>query len=111
MNAADLQAALDALPRVRLGTLPTPLQDAPTLAYELGVARLLIKRDDLTGLAFGGNKTRNLEFRMAEAVEAGADVLVFGVEIALRLEIGPGLYIPHPGGIVLGANSIGRDAT
>jgi D-cysteine desulfhydrase/L-cysteate sulfo-lyase len=41
---------------------------------------LFIKRDDLTGLALGGNKTRNLEFRMAEAQNSGADVLVFGVD-------------------------------
>jgi D-cysteine desulfhydrase/L-cysteate sulfo-lyase len=66
--------------RVPLALLPTPLQDAPRLAAELGLGRLLIKRDDLTGLAFGGNKARNLEFRMAEAVELGADVFIAGLE-------------------------------
>src|SRR5258708_38885868 len=66
--------------RVRLATLPTPLHDAPRLARELGIGRLLIKRDDLTGLAFGGNKARNLEFRMAEAVQQGADVFIAGLE-------------------------------
>jgi D-cysteine desulfhydrase/L-cysteate sulfo-lyase len=60
--------------------LPTPLQDAPRLASELGIGRLLIKRDDLTGLAFGGNKARNLEFRMAEAVQQGAEVFIAGLE-------------------------------
>jgi 1-aminocyclopropane-1-carboxylate deaminase/D-cysteine desulfhydrase-like pyridoxal-dependent ACC family enzyme len=66
--------------RVPLALLPTPLQEAPHLARELGLGRLLIKRDDLTGLAFGGNKARNLEFRMAEAVEQGADVFIAGLE-------------------------------
>jgi len=68
------------VPRVPLAILPTPLQEAPRLARELGIGRLLIKRDDLTGLAFGGNKARNLEFRMAEAVEQGADVFIAGLE-------------------------------
>jgi 1-aminocyclopropane-1-carboxylate deaminase/D-cysteine desulfhydrase-like pyridoxal-dependent ACC family enzyme len=68
------------VPRVPLALLPTPLQDAPRLAAELGIGRLLIKRDDLTGLAFGGNKARNLEFRMAEAVDQRADVFIAGLE-------------------------------
>jgi L-cysteate sulfo-lyase len=68
------------VPRVSLALLPTPLQEAPRLASELGIGRLLIKRDDLTGLAFGGNKARNLEFRMAEAVEQGAQVFIAGLE-------------------------------
>jgi 1-aminocyclopropane-1-carboxylate deaminase/D-cysteine desulfhydrase-like pyridoxal-dependent ACC family enzyme len=68
------------VPRVSLALLPTPLQEAPRLARELGIGRLLIKRDDLTGLAFGGNKARNLEFRMAEAVDQRADVFIAGLE-------------------------------
>jgi 1-aminocyclopropane-1-carboxylate deaminase/D-cysteine desulfhydrase-like pyridoxal-dependent ACC family enzyme len=68
------------IPRVPLALLPTPLHEAPRLARELGIGRLLIKRDDLTGLAFGGNKTRNLEFRMAEAVQQGAEVFIAGLE-------------------------------
>ena len=68
------------VPRVSLALLPTPLHDAPRLASELGIGRLLIKRDDLTGLAFGGNKARNLEFRMAEAVDQGAQVFIAGLE-------------------------------
>jgi D-cysteine desulfhydrase/L-cysteate sulfo-lyase len=75
-------------PRVRLASLPTPLQGCPNLTKALRqslgradiVPRLFIKRDDLTGLAFGGNKTRNLEFRMAEALNLGADVMVAGLE-------------------------------
>src|SRR5438552_1725444 len=68
------------VPRVSLALLPTPLQEAPRLARELGIGRLLVKRDDLTGLAFGGNKARNLEFRMAEAVEQRAEVFIAGLE-------------------------------
>ncbi|MGI9148816.1 MAG: 1-aminocyclopropane-1-carboxylate deaminase/D-cysteine desulfhydrase [Chloroflexota bacterium] len=68
------------VPRVSLALLPTPMHEAPRLARELGIGRLLIKRDDLTGLAFGGNKARNLEFRMAEAVAQGAEVFIAGLE-------------------------------
>src|SRR5260370_42563367 len=53
------------VPRVPLATLPTPLHDAPRLARELGIGRLLLKRDDLTGLAFGGNNTPNLQVSIA----------------------------------------------
>jgi D-cysteine desulfhydrase/L-cysteate sulfo-lyase len=80
MTPAELRARIARVPRVRLACLPTPLQRCPNLSADLGVD-FWVKRDDLTGLAFGGNKTRNLEFRMAEALAAGADVLVFGVEI------------------------------
>jgi 1-aminocyclopropane-1-carboxylate deaminase/D-cysteine desulfhydrase-like pyridoxal-dependent ACC family enzyme len=80
VTAAELRARIGRVPRVKLAVLPTPLQHCPNLSADLGVD-FWVKRDDLTGLAFGGNKTRNLEFRMAEAVAAGADVLVFGVEI------------------------------
>ena len=79
VTPADLRARIAALPRVRLAYLPTPLQHCPHLSCDLGVD-LWVKRDDLTGLAFGGNKVRNLEWRMAEALAAGADALVFGVE-------------------------------
>lgn len=80
LTPEELRARIAKIPRVRLACLPTPLQRCPRLSADLGVD-LWVKRDDLTGLAFGGNKTRNLEFRMAEAVQAGADALVFGVEI------------------------------
>lgn len=77
----QIRAAIARVPRLRLANLPTPLQYCPSLTRELGGPRIFIKRDDLTGLAFGGNKTRNLEFRMAEAIAAGADTVVFGVEV------------------------------
>lgn len=79
LQPADLRARIAPLPRVRLALLPTPIQHCPNLSRDLGVD-LWVKRDDLTGPAFGGNKVRNLEWRMAEALAAGADVLVFGVE-------------------------------
>jgi D-cysteine desulfhydrase len=67
------------LPRRPLAVLPTPLVEAPELAAALGIAgRLLVKRDDLTGFAVAGNKARQLEFLVADAVEQGADVLVTG---------------------------------
>jgi L-cysteate sulfo-lyase len=58
---------LDLFPRVRLGHLPTPLDDAKRLALAIGLSSLLIKRDDCTGFGGGGNKVRKLEFLLAEA--------------------------------------------
>ena len=55
---------------------PTPIEPMPRLSEMLGGPNLFIKRDDCTGLATGGNKTRKLEFLVGEAVEAGADILV-----------------------------------
>ena len=66
---------LDELPRIHLAELPTALEEAPRLAKAIGLERLLVKRDDLTGLALGGNKARKLEFLMAEAQARGADVI------------------------------------
>ena len=62
-------------PRVRLAHLPTPLEPLPRLSEALGV-ELWIKRDDCTGLAGGGNKTRKLEFLLGQAMVEGADTLV-----------------------------------
>jgi len=66
---------LDSLPRVSLASLPTPVQELPRLSRLLG-RRLWIKRDDLTGLALGGNKTRKLEFLCADALRRNADTLI-----------------------------------
>ena len=66
----------DRVPRVRLAHLPTPLDELPRLTRALGGPRLLVKRDDETGLAAGGNKTRKLEFSVGEALRQGADTLV-----------------------------------
>ena len=78
LTRADLAARLAAHPRVSLAHLPTPLDPCPRLAEAIGVGALHIKRDDLTGLAFGGNKTRHLEFTFAEILKSGADTVVAG---------------------------------
>ncbi len=67
---------IEALPRFRLAQLPTPIERLERLSRELGGPELLIKRDDQTGLALGGNKTRKLEFLVGQALEQGADTLV-----------------------------------
>lgn len=69
-------AALDAMPRIALAHLPTPIQPWSRLSQALGGAELWVKRDGLTGLATGGNKTRKLEFLVADALRAGADTLI-----------------------------------
>ena len=71
-----MEAELDRIPRHQLATLPTPLQEAPRLAAAIGLDRLLLKRDDNTGLAFGGNKARKLEYLIADAVRSRADVVL-----------------------------------
>lgn len=63
-------------PRVRLGHLPTTLEAMPNLSKLLGGPNFYIKRDDCTGLASGGNKTRKLEFLMADALAKGADTVI-----------------------------------
>ncbi len=68
---------ISSLPRFPLAVLPTPLDELPRLSHELGV-RVVMKRDDLTGFAMGGNKARKLEFLVAHALEKNCDVLVTG---------------------------------
>ncbi len=67
---------MNTIPRMHFAHLPTPIEELPRLTQTLGGPRILVKRDDQTGLAFGGNKTRKLEFLVAEAREQGADVLI-----------------------------------
>jgi len=62
--------------RISIAHLPTPIEELPRLSEFLGGPRLLVKRDDQTGLAFGGNKTRKLEFLVAEAQAQGAKMLI-----------------------------------
>src|SRR2546428_8743721 len=64
------------LPRVKLAHLPTPLEEAPRLSDYLHGPRIWIKRDDLTGLALGGNKARKLEFLLGQARQQGCDVVI-----------------------------------
>jgi L-cysteate sulfo-lyase len=63
-------------PRIRFAHLPTPLEPLDNLTKSLGGPNLYIKRDDCTGLAIGGNKTRKLEFLVADAISQGADTIV-----------------------------------
>ena len=63
-------------PRIRLGHMPTPLEPMENLSRHLGGPRLWIKRDDCTGLSTGGNKTRKLEYLMAEAIGQNADIVI-----------------------------------
>jgi len=64
--------------RLHFAQLPTPIESLPRLSSVLAGPRLLIKRDDQTGLAFGGNKTRKLEFLLADARDQGAKTLITG---------------------------------
>ena len=74
----ELRIRIDRLPRQRLAVLPTGLQALPRLAAMAGVDRFYVKRDDLTGVGLGGNKSRGMEFILGDALEKGCDVLVAG---------------------------------
>lgn len=74
----DLETRLARFPRLGLAHLPTPLEPMPRLTALLGGPRLWVKREDCTGVGFGGNKLRKLDFVLREAVDAGADTLVSG---------------------------------
>jgi D-cysteine desulfhydrase family pyridoxal phosphate-dependent enzyme len=67
---------MNTIPRVTFAHLPTPVEPLPRLSATLGGQPLFVKRDDLTGLALGGNKTRKLEFLVAEAQAQGARTLI-----------------------------------
>ena len=72
LESADLRR----FPRVTLAHLPTPLEEMKSLGRAFGGPRLFVKRDDCTGLAFGGNKTRKLEFALGDARAKGADMII-----------------------------------
>ncbi len=78
---AELETVLGKLPRVELAVLPTPLERCDRLSSEMGGPDIWIKRDDLTGLAIGGNKTRMFEYVLGEAVERGVDTVVAGAAV------------------------------
>ncbi len=81
-KARRFDEALGKVPRVRLASVrPTPLEPLPRLQQAVGGPLVYMKRDDLTGLAFGGNKTRMLEFSLADALAAGADTIVCGAAV------------------------------
>lgn len=72
----DLKQKLQKVPRIKLARLPTPLEEMPHLTQHLKGPRIWIKRDDLTGIAFGGNKERKTEYVMADALSKNADVVI-----------------------------------
>jgi D-cysteine desulfhydrase family pyridoxal phosphate-dependent enzyme len=74
----ELAGRLGRVPRVQLAHLPTPLELCSGLSARLGGPQIYIKRDDMTGLALGGNKTRQLEFLFPEILSSGADTVVAG---------------------------------
>lgn len=78
LSRGALQSSIDELGRIQIAHLPTPLEFCPRLTEALGGPEIWIKRDDCTGLAFGGNKTRQLEFVFAEARQLEADTIVIG---------------------------------
>jgi D-cysteine desulfhydrase/L-cysteate sulfo-lyase len=85
-SAADrfawIRERIGRLPRVPIALKPTPLHEAPNLARALGGGpRIFIKRDDLTGVALGGNKLRNLEFRLAHALKDEPDTVIVGLDL------------------------------
>ena len=77
----DLRGALGRQPRVRLAQLPTPVEPAPRLGSALGGISIRVKRDDLTGLALGGNKARQLEYLLGEAIHRGATAIITGAGV------------------------------
>jgi len=96
MRRKELLKKINSIPRVRLAALPTPLQEVPRFSTALSSMarkgagsrgqvskgpRIFIKRDDLTGLAMGGNKTRMFEFLLAKAQKEGADTIVGGAGV------------------------------
>ena len=76
MNAEELQRRIDRVPRVKLVNLPTPLEKMPRLTSALNGPQLWVKREDCTGLAFGGNKERKAEFALGDALSKKADVVI-----------------------------------
>jgi D-cysteine desulfhydrase family pyridoxal phosphate-dependent enzyme len=69
---------MNQISRLQFAHLPTPIEELPRLSVALGGPHIFVKRDDQTGLAFGGNKTRKLEFLVAEALDQGARTLISG---------------------------------
>ena len=79
LTPAEVRAAAETLPRVRLAHLPTPLEELPRFAAKIGGGvRVFVKRDDCTGLVLGGNKARHNEFLFGDALASGCDMFVWG---------------------------------
>ena len=76
LSRAELRSRIDRFPRSRLAALPTPLEEMPRLTAELGGPRILVKREDMTGLAFGGNKARHYEYELPHVRDEGYDAMI-----------------------------------
>ena len=89
-NAFKILDRLKAFPRCRLAHVPTPLEAMERLSGHLDGVSLFIKRDDCTGLGFGGNKVRQLEYYLGQAVKEKADTVI-SVSAALMppIDLGP----------------------
>ncbi len=90
----DLAAAL---PRRRLGKLPVPVDALPSLAAELDVAELLVKRDDLSGERYGGNKVRKLEYLLADALARDCDAVISFGAVGSNHLLATAVYAQHCG--------------
>lgn len=77
LTCNDLINKISSIPKIQLANLPTPLEYLPNISKDLEI-NLYIKRDDCAGLAFGGNKTRHLEFIMAKTIDKNYDCILTG---------------------------------
>src|ERR671938_627360 len=77
-SPADFASELSKFPRLGLTHLNTPLEPLKRLSAHLGGPRIWVKREDATGLGFGGNKLRKLDYVLHEAVSRGTDTIVSG---------------------------------
>ena len=78
VTETELRSRLNKFSRLSLADLPTPLLDCPRLSEEVGGASILVKREDQTGMAFGGNKVREFEYSVAPAIDGGYNILLHG---------------------------------
>ncbi|MBX9450451.1 MAG: pyridoxal-phosphate dependent enzyme [Mesorhizobium sp.] len=81
MSHGEIRERIASLPRLDIALKNTPLEEARNLTCVLGGPRIFVKRDDLTGVALGGNKLRNLEFRLAHAMRDDPDTVIVGLDL------------------------------
>lgn len=81
MSHQQIRERIGILPRLDIALKNTPLEEARNLTRVLGGPRIFVKRDDLTGVALGGNKLRNLEFRLAHAMKDEPDTVIVGLDL------------------------------
>ncbi|MEP3302995.1 MAG: pyridoxal-phosphate dependent enzyme, partial [Roseibium sp.] len=81
MSHNQIRERIASLPRLDIALKNTPLEEARNLSRTLGGPRIFVKRDDLTGVALGGNKLRNLEFRLAHAMKDDPDTVIVGLDL------------------------------